>query len=170
MATRKRRVRGAASITKLLRTLPDQVSQEMIVELHSSGREMLGIMQGRAPMRTGKTRRGLSYRVLPKSLKLQVGLIGTKAGRSKLFYARIQDLGRKAQTVSVKRFRAGGQRIYFRGKKFGPDTQTYSLNVRAMAGKKFITGRMTDLRRILQRNLKDIWSRSLRRFTGRSEF
>jgi hypothetical protein len=34
--------------------------------------------------------------------------MGTKAGRSKLFYARIQDLGRKAQTVTVRRFRAAG--------------------------------------------------------------
>lgn len=169
MAGYKRRVRGATSISKLLKQLPDDIRHEMIVELNLSGREMAGIMQGRAPHRTGAIRRGISFKVLPQSLKLQVGLLGTKAGRSKLFYARIQDLGRRAQTVSVRRFRAGGQRIYFRGKKFGPAVQTYQMNVRGRQGLHFVTGRMTDLRRILQANLKNIWTKALGRFRGSGE-
>ena len=165
----KRRLRGATTVRSMLRRLPEDVRHEMIVELNVSGRDMLGLMRGRAPQRTGATRRGLSFRVFPKTLKLMVGLISTKAGRSRLFYARIQDLGRKAQIVTARRFRAGGQRIIFRGKKFGPAVQTYTINVPAMPGKKFITGRMPELRRILQRNLKNIWQRSLSRFSGQSE-
>lgn len=168
MAVRKRRVKGAAAISKMLKQLPEAVRGELVVELHVTGREMVPLMQGRAPHRTGATRRGISYRVLPQSLKLQVGLIGTKAGRSRLFYARIQDLGRKAQTVTVRRFRAGGQRLYFRRQKFGPDLQTYSMNVPSMPGKRFVTGRMTDLRRQLRSNLKNIWAKALGRFAGGS--
>lgn len=166
MPLRGGRVRGAQSVKRLLNRLPDSVRNQVIVEFNVSGREMAPRMQGRAPMKTGATRRGISFKVFPKTLKLQVGLLGTKAGRSKLFYARIQDLGRKAQTVTARRFRAGGQRLYFRGAKFGPSVQTYAMNVRAMAGKKFVTGGMRDLRVILQRNLKNIWQNALRGFAG----
>jgi hypothetical protein len=166
VAVRKRRVRGVASVRKLLRQLPDDAKNEIIVELNVSGREMLPRMQGRAPYKTGATRSGLSFKVLPKSLRLQIGLLGTKAGRSKLFYARIQDLGRKAQVVTVRRFRAGGQRLYFRGHKFGPSVQMYPMHVPFMKGKRFVTGGMRDLRVILQRNLKNIWSQALRKFTS----
>lgn len=169
MASRQGRVRGAASIKKLLNRLPTSARNELIVELNLGGREMQGRMQGRAPIRTGATRRGIKFKVFPKTLKLQVGLLGGKVGRSKLFYARIQDLGRKAQTVTARRFRAGGQRIYFRGQKFGPAVQTYPLNVRAMVGKKFVTGGMRDLRVILQRNLKNLWQNALRGFSGGGE-
>lgn len=164
----KRRVRGAESVSKLLRRLPDDVAQQLIVELNVSGRDMAGRMQQRAPSKTGATRAGISFKVFPKTLKLQVGLLGTKRGRSKLFYARIQDLGRKAQTVTVRRFRAGGQRLYFRGKKFGPSVQMYPMKVPFMRGRKFVTGGMRDLRVILQKNLKNIWSKSLARFGGSS--
>ncbi len=166
MALRGGRVRGAQSVKRLLNKLPDGARNQVIVELNVSGREMLGRMQGRTPIRTGALRRGLAFKVFPKTLKLQVGLLGTKAGRSKLFYARIVDLGRKAQTVTARRFRSGGQRLFLRGSKFGPDVQTYPINVRAMAGKKFVTGGMRDLRAILQRNLKNIWQNALRNFSG----
>lgn len=50
---------------------------------------------------TGALLAGVKWKVYPRSLRLQVGFLGTKAGRAKLFYARILDLGRKAQTVNV---------------------------------------------------------------------
>jgi hypothetical protein len=84
-----------------LKRLPESVRQEIVRELDRAGREILPVMQSRAPVRTGATRAGLSYRVLRGSLRLLVGLISTPLGRAKLFYARIQDLGRK---------RAGGHR------------------------------------------------------------
>lgn len=163
---RRSRVRGAATVKAVLKKLPDAVRVSLATELHRAGKEMLGRMRGRTPVRTGKLREGLDYKVLDKSLKLQVGLIGTKAGRSKLFYGRIQDLGRKAQVVTVRRFRAGGQRLHFRGQKFGPDVQTYQLRVPYMPGKKFVTGGMPDLRRILQANLKGLWAKALKRVAG----
>jgi hypothetical protein len=163
MAWRRSRVRGVTAIRAMLRRLPDGITEGLVTELHRGGREMAARMQGRAPSRTGATRRGISYKVFPKTLRMQVGLLGTKRGRSKIFYARIQDLGRRAQVATARRFRAGGQRLYFRGKKFGPDVQTYQIRVPAMKGKHFITGRMPDLRRLLQANLKSLWSRALGR-------
>jgi hypothetical protein len=160
---RRSRVTGATSVYKLLRALPTQATEGIVTELHRSGAQMANRMQSRAPDRTGATRRGIKYQVYPKTLRLLVGLIGTKRERSKLFYVRIQDLGRKAQIVTARRFRAGGQRLHFRGQKFGPSVQTYPFNVRAMAGKHFITGKMPDLRRIMQANLKGLWKRALGR-------
>jgi hypothetical protein len=162
---RRSRVQGATSVYKLLRALPDRAKEGIVTELHRCGAQMQSRMQGRAPDRTGATRRGISYRVYPTTLRLLVGLIGTKRARSKLFYVRIQDLGRRAQMVTARRFRAGGQRLHFRGQKFGPSVQTYPLFVRAMAGKHFITGRMPDLRRILQANLKGLWKKALGRIS-----
>lgn len=160
---RRSRVQGASTIRQMLRRLPDEAKAGLLTELHRGGRDMQKRMQGRAPYRTGATRAGISYRVYPKTLRMIVGLISTKRGRSRLFYARIQDLGRKAQTVTVRRFRAGGQRLMFRGQKFGPDVQTYQMNVRAMRPKRFITGGMPDLRKILGSNLRSLWTRALGR-------
>lgn len=163
---RRRRVQGAVRISRLLRQMPDAVANTLVRELDTSGRFMAGRMKANAPSKTGATRSGISWKVFPKTLKLQVGLLGTKRGRSKLFYARIQDLGRQAQTVTVRRFRAGGQRLYFRGNKFGPDVQTYQMRVPFMKGRRFVTGGMRDLRVILQRNLKNVWAAGLRQFNG----
>jgi hypothetical protein len=166
---RRRNVRGVAAVQKLLRIAPENVGREIVKELHLAGPKMLARMRQKAPHRTGALRRGLSYKVYPKTLRLQVGLIGTKRGRSKLFYARIQDLGRKGQIVTAKRFRAGGQRIVFKGRKTGPDLQLYPIRVPAMTGKRFVTGRMPDLRAMLQRGLKLAWKRALSGFVGGSE-
>jgi hypothetical protein len=146
----RRRVTGAATISRMLRTVADEVSLPIQTELHRAGNEMQRRMKGRAPSRTGATRSAISYRVYPKTLRLVVGLIGTKRSRNPLFYVRIQDLGRKAQTVQVRRSRRGV-------------VSSYAMNVRAMAAKRFITGGMPDLRRLLRANLKGIWRRALGR-------
>jgi hypothetical protein len=112
-------VRGRTRVRRILKALPDATKQEIVREFDRAGREILPVMKSRAPVLTGATRAGLSYRVLPGSLKLLIGLISTPLGRAKLFYSRIQDLGRKAQVVTVTRFSRGSARTYFRGKKFG---------------------------------------------------
>lgn len=165
-------LRGIGRVRKMLRRLPDTVNAEIVVEISVTGRQMLAAVLARTPRKSGALQGGESFKVLPKSLRLQVGLLGTKRGRSKLFYGRIQDLGRKAQIVTVQRRRrvettlSTGQRIsQLRtkgGKKLSADiVSTYRMKVPAMEGKRFITGRYPDLRRILNQNLRGIFSRAL---------
>lgn len=161
--------------------MPDTTRGEIIVELHTTGRRILQAVLARAPRLSGKLRGGLSSKVLPGSLRLQIGLLGTPAGRAKLFYGRIQDLGRKAQVVTVQRRRrvnasigsgltAPILRTNRAGRKITEDiVATYRMRVPAMEGKRFVTGRYPDLRTELRANLKGIFTRSLRKVGGGNE-
>lgn len=169
----RQRIKGIARFRRLLRRLPDAVRGEILVELHVTGREMLRAVQARAPDLTGKLRAGLQSKVLATSLRLQIGLLGTPAGRAKLFYGRIQDLGRKAQVVMVQRRRRVMQsrrdgstystlRTDARGRKERADiVATYRMKVPAMEPKRFVTGRYPDLRAALNTNMRGIFNRSL---------
>lgn len=175
---RRRSVRGMSRIKRLFRRLPDALASEIVVELNVTGRDILAAVKARTPRRTGALQGGESHKVLPKSLRLQVGLLGTPKGRARLFYGRIQDLGRKAQVVLVQRRRRvkaaiGGRSTSMlrteRGRKKKEDiVATYRMKVPAMKGKRFVTGRFTDLRRTLNANLRGIFTRALARTAGGS--
>ena len=155
-----------------MRQMPESVQEEINAGLDSYGRQLASAMRQRAPNKTGATRAGISHKLFPKTLKLQVGLVGTKRGRAKLFYARILDLGRRAQTVIVHRFRRGtrasGEGKISRGRKIG-SVSSYAMNVRAIRPMRFVTGPLTDLRAGLNRHLKDVWNRALQRSAGGSD-
>lgn len=148
-----RRVKGAGRVKAIIRGLPDSFRQEMADVLEQGGQSLVPAMKERAPRRTGATQNAIGYKVNRKSLRLRVGLLSSKAGRSNLFHSRIQDLGRKAQTVRARRH--GGQ--------------PYLIRVRAMAGKHFVTGRFTDLRTLINRNLRGIFSRALAKLSSGSD-
>ncbi|MDO7843451.1 hypothetical protein [Sphingomonas immobilis] len=167
---------GIARFRRLLRRLPDETRGELVVELSVTGRQIAQAMRAKAPHKTGALRSGISEKVLPRSLRLQVGLLGTRSGRSSLFYGRIQDLGRRAQVVLVQRrrrvsFEAGGRKLNAlltsRGRKRAEDVvATYRMKVKAMQPKRFITGRYPDLRSTLNANLRGIFGRALGRIAG----
>lgn len=144
-------VRGVAKTRRMFRRLPDAARGEVLVELNVTGRQINQAVLAKAPRKTGATRAGISFRVLPVSMRLQIGLLGSPKERSRIFYARIQDLGRKAQTVAVAARR---------------NRRAYVMKVAGMAPKRFITGRYPDLRAALRRNLRDIFARSLRAVSG----
>lgn len=169
----RRRLRGIIRVRKLLRRLPEAVAGEIVVELSVTGRQMLAAVLARTPRKTGALQAGESFKVFPRSLRLQVGLLGTRRGQSKLFYGRIQDLGRRAQIVTVQRRRrvsttlSTGERLSLLrtsgGRKLSADVvSTYRMKVPAMKGKRFVTGRYPDLRRILNGNLRGIFARALK--------
>lgn len=175
---RRKPLRGIGRIKRLFRRLPDSVAGEIVVELNVTGREMLAAVINRTPSDRGALKAGLSQKVLPKSLRLQVGLLGTPSGRAKLFYGRIQDVGRKAQVVMVQRRRRvllqrrngtvySTLRTDARGRKERADiAATYAMKVPHMEGKRFVTGRYPELRKLLGQNLKGIFSRALAKVAG----
>lgn len=160
--------KGIARFRRLLRRLPGVVRGEIVAELYVTGRQMVQAVLAKTPNRRGALRSGIKSKVLPTSLRLQIGLIGSKAERAGLFYGRIQDLGRRAQIVSVRRYRRGARSLDVDRFKLGRGggksaklTTTYQMRVRGMAPKRFITGRYPDLRQTLNQNLRGIFARSL---------
>jgi hypothetical protein len=173
--------RGIGRVRGLLRRMPDAVRGQITGVMERAGPRIQAIMRARAPVRRGKLREGIVYRVYPKSLRLRLGLLGTPRGRAKLFYGRIQDLGRAAQTVNVVRnvarkirgngqtsprriiYSTGGERLRRRGPNKGtPIGSPYKMRVRAMPGKFFVTGRMPNAREELRQELNDVFDNALR--------
>lgn len=87
-----RRVHG--NFKSLLRRLPGSVAEEIEAQLHKTGRTLLARARARVPVRTGALKVGLSYKVLPKSLRLRVGIIGKPLNR-KLYYGRFVQFGHR---------------------------------------------------------------------------
>lgn len=176
--TRRRRVRGVTSVRKLLSQAPEGVREELIVELHRGGREIVPRQVAKAPSKTGRLRRGISYRVFPRTLRMQAGIIGPKRERKRLFYAWILEHGRRGREVIAARAGSYGRALRagtkvranaYKAAALGAGVRgVYKLRVRPIKGRFFIKGASRDLRSIMQRNLKDIWLRGLRRFGGGS--
>lgn len=137
--------------------MPDAMRAEMVDVLTKSRPAAEALVAGRLDAttrrRTGKLRAGVKSKVFSRTLRLQVGFLGTKAGRAKLFYARILDLGRKAQTVTIKR----GPRA---GKK---------MKVRAIAARRFVTGGIGQLGSVINVKLSGVWDRAIRRVAAGDE-
>lgn len=155
----RRGFRGMARVLRVMRKLPDAFSAQIVSVLDSGGRLILSAMRARAPKRTGALREGLSYRVYPKTLRMRAGLLDTRRGADKLFYGRIQDKGRKAQVVTVRRYvrKRGMAASEMGGRIIGP----YQMRVRAMPGKRFVTGQFTVLRRAIGNAVRGIWGRAM---------
>ena len=152
-------IRGLIRVRRLMKRLPDEVAGEIVVEFNVTGRQIAAVMQARTPRKSGRLIAGESYKVFSRTLRLQVGLLATRRGADPLFYGRIQDLGRKAQVVMVqRRLRRGVMKF----------TRRYRMKVRGAEGKKFVTGRFTELRRTLNQNLRGIFARGLAKAAGGS--
>lgn len=144
MPTRSK-IRGDRNFRKLLKQMPSAAKDEMGDILEAAGIELLAEMKRDVPRRTGALAAGLSYKVLRQSLRLRVGLIGTPRGRAKLFYGFIVELGRKAQTVTIKRGPRAGAK----------------MRVREMAPRPFVWKRRIDDRGKLNQRLRSFWADTL---------
>lgn len=164
---RRGSVKGIGRVRNLLRRLPDAVRGQVVVELHVTGRRMIAAVRARTPRKTGALAQGLQQKVFPRSLRLQVGLIGTPKERNRLFYGRIQDLGRKEQVMRVTRRQ--GACFSRDGSRRTSRVLTYLMRVRGMAPKRFITGRYPELRGVLRENLRGLFAKALREVGGGGE-
>lgn len=164
------RVKGTRAFRKRLKQLPDAVSAEIIDVLEEGGQKMRAAMQARARRRSGKLAAGVKYKVLPKSLRLQVGLLGTKRGRAKLFYGFILDKGRAKQIVTVTRYNRGARakdvarfRLGSNGQKSGNLVSTYQLPIQPLKGDYFVSGRYRELRDLINKRANRVFDRALKR-------
>ncbi|WP_242140867.1 hypothetical protein [Sphingomonas sp. TREG-RG-20F-R18-01] len=157
------RLQGLADTFALFGALPDAAREQIGVEMAMIGRDYLALQQVRVPKETGALESGLSLQLLLDSLRVRVGLTNLTGYRWDLFYGRIVEFGRKAQTVLVQRRKAANGRLRTaRGRKRAEDiVASYTLNVKARAAAPFVMIDDADLDRIATQRLADFWSATL---------
>lgn len=149
-------LKGARRVKRLLKRLPDDVRIEMAAVLTEHAPAITAYAKAAAPQRSGELAKAIKWKVSAKTLSLRVGLL-TRAESRRLFYARILEFGRKAQTVVAKRRTKSGR------------TAAYRLRVKPInrARYDFLAGRaMTFATGTLRPALGTVWERALRRAGG----
>jgi len=162
----RRRVQGDRAFRKLIRKMPDAIRDEMVAMMETAGDQILAAQRADVARRTGALAAALTKRVLRGSMRLRVGLLG-KAINRRLFYARIVEVGRRAQTVTVSRrgahLAAGGRRIGRRQRALESGVRgVYQLRVPAKAPRPFVrSARTKALRDTMGGRLAGFWDRTL---------
>ena len=117
----RRRVHG--NFKSLLGRLPEAVAEELRTELDETGKRVISRARALVPVKTGKLRSALSYKVLPKSLKMKAGIVGKPVAK-KVYYARFVEFGhrkrgpgRLAKLEPVKGFTAAARLQRLRRKR-----------------------------------------------------
>ncbi|RSV15193.1 hypothetical protein CA235_09665 [Sphingomonas sp. ABOLF] len=151
------RVKGLAEAHSMFGAVPAAARDQLGVELAIIARDILAAQKRDAPNETGKLEAGLQLHLQLEELRVRVGLLNLLRGRSKLFYGRIIEFGRRAQTVLVtrhlkRRVRGNGRtskrtiqylgeskRLRRRGPNAGtPIGSAYKMRVRAMPERPFV--------------------------------
>lgn len=146
------KLKGHRQFRRVVQQMPDAAREEIVEAFGRAGLRAQAAMRARAKHKTGALQQGVKYKVLPKSLRLQVGLLGTKRGRSKLFYGFVLDKGREAQTVTISRGKRAGKK----------------MKVSQIIGDRFVSGEYPDLRDSVVREVKPLFNRILARIGGGS--
>jgi len=166
---RRRGLRRFPEVRRALQGLPVAAQNELLAEFEKIGAKIAAEQRLRAPKKSHALEKAIDHKVFPRALRLEIGLRNLKKGRADLFYGRIQDLGRRAQTVIVQRLVKGGRAKWVSRIATGQArarvkprdlVASYSLRVRAMQGKKFVTGKFTDLRTEARSSLQGIYARA----------
>lgn len=161
-------VQALADAYAMVDALPEAARDELGVELAIIGREVLAEQKRLVPKDTGRLEAGLGLQLVLDRLRVKIGLLNVRAGRSKLFYGRIVQFGRHAQTVMVTRHLA---RLGVRGNnKRGNRRRTlyagkpYPMRVRAMAARPFVQrGEWDAIDAQARGQLAEFWSNVLKR-------
>ncbi|MFZ3485286.1 hypothetical protein [Sphingomonas sp. 3-13AW] len=172
------RVKGLAASYAMLGEVPQAAREQLGVELAIISRDILAAQKRDAPNGTGKLEAGLQLQLQMDELRVRVGLLNLRRGRSKLFYGRIIEFGRRGQTVLVTRnlkrkIRGNGRtskrtvqylgeskRMRRRGPNAGtPVGSPYKMRVRAMAERPFVRKERPEID-VAQR-LANFWSATI---------
>lgn len=155
-------------IRRIIRGIEPAMRAEMAKEMRGVGHDILAAMQANAPVATGKFKNSLSASLNERSLTLKIGLVGKPINRE-VFYARILEGGRKAQTIAVSRGfdaqKAAASRLEGANMRLRVNSyrSTYLLHVRAFPPHRTVYARYTRLRVEFNQRLKGIWDRVLTR-------
>jgi hypothetical protein len=156
---KRRALKGAGRIRKMLRRLPDDVAIEINAILASAGQQGLVYARSQTPSRTGALRNALSLKLYPKAMRMRLGLNGKRQQKT-FFYGHILDVGRKARAVRVqRRTPSGGLTNYIM--RVSPISPARYDIVYGRA-ERFIKG-------LVNRPLREVYKKALRRAAGVSD-
>ena len=157
------RVQGLAEAYAMFDGLPEAAREQMGVELAIIGRDFLALQQLRVPKDTGKLEAGLGVQLLLNQLRVRIGLNGLKKGQGDLFYGRILEFGRKAQTVLAKRRVSvtGKARLARQRGRANDLVQYYAKKIGAIAPRPFVLVSDPDIDAIAAQRLADFWGQVL---------
>lgn len=145
-------VKGAVSLRRILRRLPEAARIELAQEAEGIGARQLAKAKAETPVRFGWLRSALAFKVLPKTLVLRIGLLA-KRDRRRNFYGYILDQGRRAQTVTAKRRTKNGEISTYAMRIKGIDRERYN----------FVFGRRRDILQTELPKLRGVLDRVLSR-------
>lgn len=151
------RTRDRIRVRRVLQGMGPEVEKQVLASYQRHAPAILAYARGEAPSRSGNLRARLAFKIFPKTLRLRIGLL-TRAVQRKVWYARILEYGRRAQSVRVKRRRpvSGGL------------TQ-YVMRVKAIpAGRyDFVRGRAEEfMQRTLGADLRNVLNKALKRLSA----
>ena len=152
------RVQGLADAYAMFGAIPDAAREQVGVEMAIIARDYLALQQEHVPVDTGALLGGLGIQLMLDRLRVRVGLNNLTGGRSALFYGRIVEFGRSAQTVLVQRRRPGTSGLRNRRKRLEDIAATYSLRVKARAPQPFVLLDDAVLDEIATERLVDFWA------------
>lgn len=160
------KVQGLAEANAFMGAIPVAARHEFADMAGKIGRDVLAAQKRDVAKRTGKLEAGLSLALLTEQLRVKVGLLGIKRGRSSLFYGILVETGRKAQTVLVTRrlkrkVRGNGRNGTKRPVSY--EGKPYPMQVKALAARPFIHKDRPEIR--AEQRLADFWSQVV----GRAE-
>lgn len=156
---KRRALKGAGRIRKMLRRLPDDVAIEINAVLASAGQQGLVYARSQTPAKTGALRNALAVKLYPKTMRMRLGLIGKRQQRN-FFYGHILDKGRKARAVRVQRRTPSGAII------------NYIMRVSPISPARYdiVYGRAEQfIKGLVNKPLRDVYTKALRRAAGVSD-
>lgn len=127
--------------------LPEAARDDLASVLSEIGKKVLAVQQASAPEKTGKLKAALTIQEAVERLRVRIGYPKLRKGRNGLFYAIIQEYGRKAQDVFVRRLSKPARAEWKSRIRSGAASSRikpadlargYIMRVRAMPGKKFV--------------------------------
>jgi hypothetical protein len=176
-------VTGADNAALRFLALGTAAQAELKTTLEKVGAGVLALQQGLAPVLTGRLRTALTVNEEVERLRVRVGIFGKlaqskstvrkyrKAGRDpagaanhgSLFYAIIQESGRRAQTVTVTRGTTASPGSSASRRKHNQTLRKpFTMRVPAMAGRHFI--HVEDrIGAVAERYLARFWDETLKR-------
>lgn len=154
-----RPVDGLAETFALFDRLPDVARDRLAEEVEEIAGEVLAAQRRDVAKRSGALAAALSLEVMIEGLRARVGLLSVVGKRSRLFYGRIIEAGRRAQTVMVKRRPRGSGASSGRRRRRRADAvaSVYSMKVRPMAPRPFVRVDRPEIH--AEQRLANFWSK-----------
>jgi hypothetical protein len=128
-------------------SLPEAARDDLASVLGEIGKRVLAVQQAGAPEKTGKLKAALTIQEAVARLRVRIGYPKLTKGRNGLFYAIIQEYGRRAQEVFVRRLSKPARAEWRSRIRLGAASSRmkpadlargYIMRVRAMTGKRFV--------------------------------